>query len=118
MQPSQCILVRGENYLFPYSCTDRATVQAKELFAVFNAAKQFLQTHEQVSLYEELVRKGHSSHSLDEVINSASIKLGCSLVFATRNSVSCHILHQFRLRINYGKRILNVDIVHTISLKM
>ena len=26
---------RGENYLFPYSCTDRATVQAKELFAVF-----------------------------------------------------------------------------------
>lgn len=52
MQPSQCILVRGENYLFPYSCTDRATVQAKELFAVFNAAKQFLQTHEQVSLYE------------------------------------------------------------------
>ena len=30
MQPSQCILVRGENYLFPYSCTDRATVQAKE----------------------------------------------------------------------------------------
>ena len=29
MQPSQCILVRGENYLFPYSCTDRATVQAK-----------------------------------------------------------------------------------------
>ena len=115
MQPSQCILVRGENYLFPYSCTDRATVQAKELFAVFNAAKQFLQTHEQVSLYEELVRKGHSSHSLDEVINSASIKLG---YFATRNSVSCHILHQFRLRINYGKRILNVDIVHTISLKM
>ena len=77
MQPSQCILVRGENYLFPYSCTDRATVQAKELFAV-----------------------------------------GYSLVFATTNSVSCHILHQFRLRINYGKRILNVDIVHTISLKM
>ena len=38
--------------------------------------------------------------------------------FVTRNSVSCHILHQFRLRINYGKRILNVDIVHTISLKM
>ncbi len=84
MQPSQCILVRGENYLFPYSCTDRATVQAKELFAVFNAAKQFLQTHEQVSLYEELVRKGHSSHSLDEVINSASIKLGYSLVFCDK----------------------------------
>lgn len=84
MQPSQCILVRGENYLFPYSCTDRATVQAKELFAVFNAAKQFLQTHEQVSLYEELVQKGHSSHSLDEVINSASIKLGYSLVFCDK----------------------------------
>lgn len=84
MQPSQCILVRGENYLFPYSCTDRATVQAKELFAVFNAAKQVLQTHEQVSLYEELVRKGHSSHSLDEVINSASIKLGYSLVFCDK----------------------------------
>ena len=84
MQPSQCVLVRGENYLFPYSCTDRATVQAKELFAVFNAAKQFLQTHEQVSLYEELVRKGHSSHSLDEVINSASIKLGYSLVFCDK----------------------------------
>ena len=84
MQPSQCVLVRGENYLFPYSCTDRATVQAKELFAVFNAAKQFLQTHEQVSLYEELVQKGHSSHSLDEVINSASIKLGYSLVFCDK----------------------------------
>lgn len=56
----------------------------KRAFAVFNAAKQFLQTHEQVSLYEELVRKGHSSHSLDEVINSASIKLGYSLVFCDK----------------------------------
>lgn len=31
-----------------------------------------------MSLYEELIRKGHSSHSLDEVINFVSIKLGYS----------------------------------------
>ena len=83
-QPSQCILVCENNYIFPYSCMNRATVQARDLFAVFNAAKQFLQTHEQVSLYEELVRKGYSSHSLDEVINFASIKLGYSLVFCDK----------------------------------
>lgn len=29
MQPSQCILVRGENYLFPYSCTDREQYRQK-----------------------------------------------------------------------------------------
>lgn len=83
-QPFQCILVREKNNIFPYACTDCATVQATNLFAVFNAAKQFLQTHEQVSLYEELIRKGHSSHSLDEVINFASIKLGYSLVFCDK----------------------------------
>lgn len=118
MQPSQCILVRGENYLFPYSCTDRATVQAKELFAVFNAAKQFLQTHEQVSLYEELVRKGHSSHSLDEVINSASIKLGYSLVFCDKKFRILSYSTSIPVTDKLWKRILNVDIVHTISLKM
>ncbi len=80
--PLSCLLIRSLlsvflfvetalTFFFPYSCTDRATVHANELFAVFNAAKQFIQTHEQISLYEELVQKGHSSHSVDEVINSA-----------------------------------------------
>ena len=75
-QPSQCILVDSQDHLFPYACTDRATVNTNELFAVFNAAKQFIQTQEQISLYEELVQKGNYTHSVDEVVNFASIKIG------------------------------------------
>ena len=56
-QPSQCILVCENNYIFPYSCMNRATVQARDLFAVFNAAKQFLQTHEQVSYMKSWFEK-------------------------------------------------------------
>ena len=83
-QPSQCILVDSQDHLFPYACTDRATVNANELFAVFNAAKQFIQTQEQISLYEELVRKGNSTHSVDEVVNFASIKIGNCLIFCDK----------------------------------
>mgnify|MGYP000624058633 CR=1 FL=1 len=63
--------------------------------------------------------KANSSHSLDEVINSASIKLGYSLVFCDKKfrilSYSTSIPVTDKL---WKKEILNVDIVHTISLKM
>lgn len=84
MQPTQCILVENEPCTFSYVCADRATVRASELFAVFNAAKQYIQHQEQLSLYEELVRKGHATHSLDEVVNFASIKMGNSLIFCDK----------------------------------
>ena len=77
-------LLTAMRHLFPYACTDRATVNANELFAVFNAAKQFIQTQEQISLYEELVRKGNSTHSVDEVVNFASIKIGNCLIFCDK----------------------------------
>lgn len=83
-QPAQCILADDKMALFPYSCTDRATVPAQELFAVFNAAKQYIQHQEHLSLYEELVRRGHLTHSLDEVVNFASIKMGNSLIFCDK----------------------------------
>ena len=84
IQPSQCILVESEYTMFPYACTDRATVLSKDLFAVFNASKHCLQTQEQISLYDELVRRGNATHSLDEVINFASIKMGNSLIFCDK----------------------------------
>lgn len=84
IQPSQCILVDDKTTFFPYSCTDRATVPAQELFAVFNAAKQYIQNQEHLSLYDELIRKGHLTHSLDEVVNFASIKMGNSLIFCDK----------------------------------
>lgn len=78
------ILVDSQDHLIPYACTDRATVNANELFAVFNAAKQFIQTQEQISHFRELVRKGNSTHSVDEVVNFASIKIGNCLIFCDK----------------------------------
>ena len=105
-QPSQCILVDSQDHLFPYACTDRATVNANELFAVFNAAKQFIQTQEQISLYEELVRKGNSTHSVDEVVNFASIKIGNCLIFCDK---------KFRI-LSYSTSIPVTDVLMNLSV--
>ena len=84
MQPSQCILVRGENYLFLIPARIVQQYRQKSFLRFLMQQNSFFRHMNRFSLYEELVRKGHSSHSLDEVINSASIKLGYSLVFCDK----------------------------------
>lgn len=80
-QPVQCILANTSPDLFTFSCSDLAAVEPSFLFAAFNSAKQYISEQTQQSLYEELIERANESHSLDAVLNMASLKLGNSLIF-------------------------------------
>ncbi len=79
-QPAHCILVESGEGLPLFSSADRASVNASDLFAVFNSSKQYLQKNADLHLYDELIKKANSSKSLSEVLDYASLKTGNSIV--------------------------------------
>lgn len=85
--PAQCILATTLNYQLPESeNTAVAYVSEDRLFAIFNHVKILLDaSNKGPGLFEELTALADRSHSIDQVIDTAALRLGNSLIFCDMN---------------------------------
>ncbi|SHJ28393.1 PucR family transcriptional regulator [Hespellia stercorisuis] len=93
--PAQCILAHSENtgpgsaqHLpggssadFSNDIGNMAFISDSALFSVFNACRTLIETTLNNGLFEELRALADETHSIDSVLDFASIKLGQSLIF-------------------------------------
>ncbi|RDY30680.1 CdaR family transcriptional regulator, partial [Lachnotalea glycerini] len=84
--PSQCILAKTPDMnLTNFSLTNIALVTEDNLFTVFNEAKAFIEATRSKGIFEELTALADKTHCLEAVINTASVRLGNSLLFCDMN---------------------------------
>ncbi|OYP39314.1 CdaR family transcriptional regulator [Lachnotalea glycerini] len=84
--PSQCILAKTPDMnLTNFSLTNIALVTEDNLFTVINEAKAFIEATRSKGIFEELTALADKTHCLEAVINTASVRLGNSLLFCDMN---------------------------------
>ncbi len=84
--PAQCILVRTASASppLPTAGSSIALVAEEALFTIFNDAKTLIEaTHK--GTFEELTAIADKTHSIEDVINAAAVRLGNSLLFCDMN---------------------------------
>lgn len=84
--PPQCILARtgnADNLLT--DSVNAALVTKEDLFPIFNTAKALIETDCSKGILDELIALADETHSIEAVIDAASVKLGDSLVFCDMN---------------------------------
>lgn len=84
--PSQCILARTEEAASSISGRGNIALVAEDsLFAIFNMAKNLIETTRGEGIYEELTALADETQNLEAVIDAASVRLGNFLVFCDMN---------------------------------
>ncbi len=83
--PSQCIIARTDFEIPPLSPVGNiALVTEDSLFPIFNDAKTFIEKTRK-GVFEELTALADKTHSIEEVIDAAAVRLGNSLLFCDMN---------------------------------
>lgn len=84
--PSQCIIARKDSAVLPLPTEggNIALVAEDALFPLFNDAKALIETTRK-GVFEELTAIADKTHSLEAVIDAASVLLGNSLLFCDMN---------------------------------
>ncbi len=83
--PAQCILAKTENFSIPPNYSGNITLVSKEtLFSIFNDSKSLIESCNK-GVFEELSELANKTRSIEAVIDTASIRLGNSLVFCDMN---------------------------------
>lgn len=108
--PAQCILARTDNSFKPLHTTGNiALVEEYCLFSIFNESKTLIETTRSKGMFEDLTTLADQTHSIDAVLDAASIRLGNSLLFCDMNfkiissSVSIPVLdHLWKDNIKQG----------------
>ncbi len=84
--PYQCVIARTEPAaLFLPNEGNVALVSEDLLFTIFNDVKALIETTRSKGIFVELTALADRSHSLEAVIDAASVKLGNSLIFCDMN---------------------------------
>lgn len=90
--PAQCIIA-GTDYSLPdFSNICNIAVVAKDsLFPIFNDIKALIQANFGKGFFEELTSLADKTHNIETIIDTASIRLGNSLLFCDMNFkiISC-----------------------------
>lgn len=82
--PTHCILASSNPLSFP-AISNLAMISGKNLFTIFNDTKLYLSSASSNGIFEELSSVADQTHSIESVIDAASIHLGNSLIFCDRN---------------------------------
>ncbi|ADL05237.1 PucR family transcriptional regulator [Lacrimispora saccharolytica] len=83
--PSQCIVARTDPAAPPLSTGGNiALVTEDSLFPIFNDAKALIEATRK-GIFEELTALADKTHSIEAVIDAASVRLGNSLLFCDMN---------------------------------
>lgn len=83
--PSHCILARTDcNATLAFEC-NVILIEEDCLFPIFNDAKNLIDTTSSKGIFEELTDLADKTHSIESVIDAASIRLGSSLLFCDMN---------------------------------
>jgi len=82
--PSHCILASTRDFDIPVQ-ENIALVSEESLFTIFNDVKLYLKNNSSKGIFEELATIADHTHSIESVIDAASIRLGNSLIFCDRN---------------------------------
>ncbi len=84
--PPQCILARtGAEDNLPAESGNTALVEEDILFSLFNTVKNLIETNRSKGILEELTALADETHSIEAVIDAASVRLGNFLVFCDMN---------------------------------
>lgn len=84
--PAQCILAHTENSSLSIpNVGNLALVDEASLFTVFNDAKTLIETTRSKGIFEELTALADETHSIEAVLDAASLRLGNSLLFCDMN---------------------------------
>lgn len=83
--PSHCILAKTNCIPKLESECNVILIEEDYLFAIFNDAKTLIDTTSNKGIFEELTDLADKTHSIETVIDAASIRLGCSLLFCDMN---------------------------------
>jgi hypothetical protein len=84
--PAQCILADTNNSLIRlHTSGNIALAPEASLFAIFNDSKAFIETTQSKGIFEELTALADKTHSIDSVLDAASVRLGNSLLFCDMN---------------------------------
>jgi PucR family transcriptional regulator, proline-responsive transcriptional activator len=81
--PKHCILAKTSNS-FREEGNNLALVSQESLFTVFNDVKMMIKTSSGKGIFEELTAIADQTHSIDAVIDAASIHLENALIFCDR----------------------------------
>lgn len=84
--PRFCILAKTDDFL-PTSITNCNILLVEEdsFFTIFNDAKTLIETTNGKGIFEELTELADKTHSIETVIDTASVRLGNSLLFCDMN---------------------------------
>ena len=83
--PSQCILARTGHISLPAGYKGNiALVPETFLFTIFNDSKSLIESHTR-GIFEELSALANKTRSIEAVIDTASVRLGNSLIFCDMN---------------------------------
>jgi hypothetical protein len=84
--PAQCVIARTKPDSPPLSVTGNAAlVTPDSLFTIFNDVKTLIETTRSKGIFEELTALSNETHSIETVIDAASVRLGNSLLFCDMN---------------------------------
>jgi hypothetical protein len=84
--PAQCILAHTDTSYKPLiTVSNLALVDEASLFSVFNESKALIETTRSKGIFEELTALADQTHSIDTVLDAASVRLGNSLLFCDMN---------------------------------
>lgn len=108
--PAQCILARTDSsFKLLHAAGNIALVKEDSLFAIFNESKALIETTQNKGIFENLTTLADHTHSIDAVLDAASVRLGNSLLFCDMNfkiissSVSIPVLdHLWKDNIKQG----------------
>lgn len=84
--PTQCILAHTiDSKATPPNMGNIALVEDDLLFTIFNEVKTLIENQQSKGIFEELTTLANETHSIDAVLDAASVRLGNSLLFCDRN---------------------------------
>lgn len=84
--PTQCILAHTENSSISLpNVGNLALVDEASLFTIFNEAKTLIETTRSKGIFQELTALADETHSIEAVLDAASVRLGNSLLFCDMN---------------------------------
>lgn len=84
--PHQCMIARTEHAALSLPNERNVALVSEDLlFTIFNDVKALIETTRSKEIFEELTALADQSHSLEAVIDAASVKLGNSLIFCDMN---------------------------------
>ncbi|WP_160689909.1 helix-turn-helix domain-containing protein [Clostridium sp. C2-6-12] len=84
--PTQCILASTNNsFELIYNIDNIALVEETSLFSIFNEVKALILNTQSKGIFEELTALADKTHSIDAVLDAASVRLGNSLLFSDMN---------------------------------